>query len=465
MYDFETLVQEVLKNRPELDRAGLMEKIEEKKRTVGAGYLTNQGALFLVAAELGVALQQATSSDLTLKDLYVGANDVTVVARVLGVYPVSTFNKKDGGEGRYLRLALFDKDRSVRMTVWEEGVDEVGKLGLGVDSPVRVVGGYVKQGLDGKPNLNLGKRGRMELITDEKTVSKLVPLDGLAEKLTKITEERPFIAIDCVSASEPRYSEFVRSDGSKGSLFQFSVKGRGSKEEYRVVIWSPGDRPDIPPGTKLRITNVRTRRSSRGEVEIHGDGGTAIIMDRKREKTTMRVCAKSTSSKGALLFVVGRDRKVKVVETGLDVKSIGIGDTVALSPDHESGERMTCDSPGSVEPLDEGAFPSLESLATKVKEARDESAMVMLETIALSQGISEEVSMKDGTMVRKGELVVGDDTGEVKLVAWRDLSERVSGIQPGERLRLVGVTPKSTKMGSTVLQMSAISSIERIRSR
>ncbi|TLX97014.1 MAG: single-stranded DNA-binding protein, partial [Thaumarchaeota archaeon] len=49
MYDFDSLVEEVLKNKPELSRNSLMEQIEEKKNTVGSGYLTNQGALFLIA--------------------------------------------------------------------------------------------------------------------------------------------------------------------------------------------------------------------------------------------------------------------------------------------------------------------------------------------------------------------------------------------------------------------------------
>ena len=61
--------------------------------------------------------------------------------------------------------------------------------------------------------------------------------------------------------------------------------------------------------------------------------------------------------------------------------------------------------------------------------------------------------------------MVGDDTGEIKLVAWRDLSGRVSGIQPGERLRLVGVETMSTKMGSWLLQLSNFSAIERLRGK
>ncbi|HYB76358.1 MAG TPA: hypothetical protein VEC08_05315, partial [Nitrososphaerales archaeon] len=86
MYDFETLVGELLHQKPDLSRDEVLRRIEDKKRTVGAGYLTDQGALFLVAGELGVSLRKGdASSDMKINDLYIGANDVTVVARVLAV--------------------------------------------------------------------------------------------------------------------------------------------------------------------------------------------------------------------------------------------------------------------------------------------------------------------------------------------------------------------------------------------
>ena len=100
MYDFDALIGELHAGRPELNREEVMRRIEEKKKTVGAGYLTDQGALFLVAGELGVSLRKAeASSDMRVGDLYIGANDVTVVARVLAVYPFAVYNKKDGGQG------------------------------------------------------------------------------------------------------------------------------------------------------------------------------------------------------------------------------------------------------------------------------------------------------------------------------------------------------------------------------
>ena len=464
MYDFEALLGELLQQRPELTRADALRRIEEKKRTVGAGYLTDQGALFLVAGEMGVSLRkEGASSDLTIKDLYIGANDVTVVARVLALYPESNFNKKDGGQGKYRRLVLFDGRDSVRLTVWEEGLEQVAKLGLGVDTLVRVASAYVKQGLDGKPNLNLGRRGRMELLTDERLARKLPSIATLIQQLPALTKEDQFVAVEGVVSSEPRYSEFVRSDGSEGSLFQFGIASGGGKET-RVVVWSPSAQPQLKRGQKVRITSVRSRRSNTGEFELHGDAGSTVVVGEPAAKYELRVAATSSSQAAKVLLGVGKDKKVRFVEVARGVNEPAQGDLVVVSPDEVAGGRLHCRAADSVRPMDDSSFPGLDGLATKLKDVKEDDAPIMVEVVDLTHAGVDDVRLKDGTTVKKGELVIGDDTGDIKLVAWRDLSGRTSGIQPGQRLRVVGAVPKSTKMGNWELQLSSLSVMERIGS-
>ncbi len=465
MYDFEALIGELLQSKPELTRDEVMRRVEEKKSTVGAGYLTDQGALFLVAGEMGVSLRKDnTSRDLTLKDLYIGANDVTVAARVLAVYPVATFKKKDGGTGKYRRLTLFDGANTVRLTAWEETLEQLEKLGLDADKPVRVANAYVKQGLDGRPTLNLGKRGRIEVLVDEKLVAKLPSISMVAQKLPNITKEEQYISLELVVSTEPRYNEFVRSDGSEGSLFQFGAARDGGKET-RVVIWSPSSRPELKRGQRVRVTNVRARKSNTGEFEIHGDVGSAILTGAPPQRSEFRVAATSSSQSAKMVLGVGKDRKVKFIEVAKGVKEPSQGDVIGVTPDETTEGRIYCRSPTSIQLLEDDSFPSLEGLALKLQEVKEEDAQIMVEVIALSHGSVDDVQLRDGTTAKKGELVVGDDTGEIKLVGWRDLSGRVSGIQPGERLRLVGVVPKLMKMGGWVLQLSNLSVIERLRGR
>src|ERR1017187_3444379 len=190
VYDFDTLLDEILTHRPELTRDQIIEQIQVKKRDVGAGFLTEQGALFLIAGELGVQLRHMTSTDLTLKDIYAGANDITIVARILAIYPISEFKKKDGNVGRYRRLSLFDKSYVSRLTIWDDNEDAIKLEGMSVDMPVRISNGYVRPGLDGKPSLNLGQRGKIQVLSDENLISRLMPLSKLTRKVGEVEEEQ-----------------------------------------------------------------------------------------------------------------------------------------------------------------------------------------------------------------------------------------------------------------------------------
>ncbi len=471
MYDFDSLVEEVLRSKPELNRQSLLERIEEKKNVVGSGYLTDQGALFLIAGELGVRLERITSTDLALKDLYIGANDITVVARVLAIYPANEYVKKDNAKGRYRRIGLFDASNVVRLTLWDERVEDIERAGIVVDTPVRVVSGYVKQGLDGKPNLNLGRRGRIERIEDAELTSKLDGIGKLARRLDKLEEGRQIIALEAILTSDPKRSDFTRPDGSAGSLLQFKVSDERGKEERRIVIWNPSiPLPNIKVGRQIRVTNLRVRKSPPGEPELHGDAGSIIVsLESKTQTRPFRVVFTEPGVVPNLL-VVDEGRRVYQLELrdegAADAKSVKVGDKVRVAPDEDLRDKLVCRSAGSFGIwYASDDMPELPHLGVKIDELKGCSWPVMVESIALSRGGVQEVHMRDGSVVKKGEIVIGDDTAEVKLVAWREQAAKVTSIEPGERVRIVGATPQMSKVGILTLQMSNFSKIEKVRGR
>ena len=71
--EFDSLMNKLLEQKPDLSRADMEEMIQKKKEKIGAGYLTDQGALFLIASDLGVSLSEPLKVEMGLKDLYVGA--------------------------------------------------------------------------------------------------------------------------------------------------------------------------------------------------------------------------------------------------------------------------------------------------------------------------------------------------------------------------------------------------------
>jgi ssDNA-binding replication factor A large subunit len=470
MYDFDSLVEEVLKNKPELSRVSLLQQIEEKKNTVGSGYLTDQGALFLIAGELGVRLERITSTDLGLKDLYVGANDITVVARVFAIYPTNEYERKDGsGRGRYRRIGLFDSGNVARLTLWDDRVEDVDKSGITLDSPVRVVSGYVKQGFDGKPDLSLGRRGRIEMIEDAELSNKLDRIERVARTLGNLDEDKQIVALDTTLASEGRRSDFIRADGSPGSLLQFRISD-GKEREERIAIWSPSiPTPNFKLGQRIRVTNLKARKSPQGEPELHGDGGSVVIpLEAEVQARTFRVV--STEFGETTRFLVVDDaRRVHQLELVGDAAgratSVKSGDVIRVTPDEDLKEKLVCRRSGSFEISQGDVMPELVSLGVKIDALKSCAWPVLVESIALSRGAVQEVHLKDGSIVKKGEIVIGDDTAEVKLIAWREQAGKVMSIEPGERVRVVGAKPQISQMGILTLQVSGFTRIERLRGR
>jgi replication factor A1 len=398
MYDFDDLVTEVLRSKPEISRDTLMEQVREKKRTVGSGYLTDQGALFLIAGELGVRLQDMVTADLTLKDLHIGANDITVVARVLAIYPIAEFKKKDGsGVGRYRRVNLFDRNGVGRLTIWEDNEEAMKLSSIAVDMPVRVVSAYVKQGLDAKPNLNLGKRGRIEVITDPSVSGKIASLSSLSKQVEGVQEGEIVLAVEGLAVSDSRRSTFVRrDDGSNGSLTQFELKGSVDRTT-RVVIWDGSDSLQVKSGSRVRVTNLRHKKGRQGEAELHGDSATVIQL------------------------LGGNGQENAVVERERDLPLIKVADVTKHTA----------------------------------------TGKVSLDVMALSKGTVREVSLKDGSSAKKGEVVFGDDTGEITAVAWDEVSKVIGEIEAGEKVHVHGAVIQVSKMGVETLELNRSSKVER----
>ena len=68
--DYNKMIEMVLEEKQELNFEKLKDMIEEKKKKVGAGYLTDQGALFLVAADIGVSLDKANKTESSIKNIF-----------------------------------------------------------------------------------------------------------------------------------------------------------------------------------------------------------------------------------------------------------------------------------------------------------------------------------------------------------------------------------------------------------
>ena len=72
--------------------------------------LSDEGAALLVAQDLNIEIeQQGSLEELQINDLIPNFNDVTITGRVVDVWPIREFTKRDGNIGKLARLVLTDK--------------------------------------------------------------------------------------------------------------------------------------------------------------------------------------------------------------------------------------------------------------------------------------------------------------------------------------------------------------------
>ena len=163
--DFKKMIEIVLQEKPEINAEMVKDLIEEKKKTIGAGYLTDQGALFLVAGDLGISFENAPKMNSGIKDLYVGAKEIGVTGRVMNIYPTRRFEKKETREEIKNRtITIYDNDSAVKIKLWDLFTDFPEERGLKPGDLVKITRGYVKASLSGRPLVNLGSSSSIEII-------------------------------------------------------------------------------------------------------------------------------------------------------------------------------------------------------------------------------------------------------------------------------------------------------------
>jgi len=54
--EFEELLEKIQEQKPELTKQDIDDRVKQKIEKIGPGFLTDEGALFLIAKDLGISL-------------------------------------------------------------------------------------------------------------------------------------------------------------------------------------------------------------------------------------------------------------------------------------------------------------------------------------------------------------------------------------------------------------------------
>lgn len=474
--DFKTMIESLQNQKPEISADQLRELIDEKKRKIGAGYLTDQGALFLVAADLGISLGNIKRGYGTIKDLFVGAKDVSIVGRIMNIYPTRKFFRKDTKEEmRNRTLTIYDHESVVRVKLWDDQISLPDEAQLRPGELVKISRGYVKSGLDGRPVINLSSGSKIEVLEEENTIP---DIDSITIKVDEVHESRENVVITGLVGSSPRISQYQNSRGEVMNLLQLQLSNETKTQYLRTVIWNV-DESKIPKifdiDAKIRLIGVRIKQGNpqygSGDFEIHGDEGTVFEFFGTKtdiEIKTLKVVSFGGETGTGNVASLAIDKSGKFVHLTIDAallnSPLNYDSMIEFVPSRIFGNSMILNKDDSYIRVieDDESFPKMSVFESKIKDVQMSDSPYILEAIVLQSPNMTEVNTKNGEVVPVSDTLIGDDTGEIRLVGWRNQSSSVTNLVVGDRIRVLGATGTKGMGGKTELTLKPDSSLIKI---
>ena len=460
MSEFEELLEKIQEQKPELTKQDIEDRIKQKKEKIGTGYLTEQGALFLIASDLGITLKQTLKDEMNLKDLYVGAKDVSIESRVLNISPTKQFSRKDGSPFLLRTMTVYDNDSAVSVKLWDEKANLPGIEDLKPGDLIKIIKAYVKSDLNGSPTINVGSGSNIESTNKE---SEIRPIDDLTIDASEIKENQSNLVVSGKIDGGITTLEFTNRRGEPGKGLRMRVKGNDGTTRG-VVIWGKDESflpKVISQNAKIRLLGVRTKVGNQG-LEIHGNEATLIEIEGDEEVKPVVVRIGTKRNDGDKTVAIGIDIKKKMVymsDSSKMLDSVSIGDVIECMPSKVFGSSITINHDSFLKKIDDDeSIPPLSDLRTKISEVKSGNDYCV-EAIILKEPERREVQTKTGETILLSEMFVEDDSGQIWIKGWRNQAILLDGHSVGEIISVTAVNAKAGLEGRTELFLTPFSSI------
>ncbi len=460
MSEFEELISKLLEKVPELSRSIIEERINEKKEKVGAGYLTDQGAIFLVAADLGVSLEQTQNVEVAIKDLYIGAKEVTLESRVLNISPTKQFTKKDGSSFSLRTITVYDNNSTASVKLWDEKANLPGLEKLKPGDLIKIIKAYVKSDLTGAPTINIGSGASIETSQSE---SDIVSIDSKITDVNEIKDDQRDLIVSGTLGSAMSLLEFTNSKGQPSKALKFRLKGE-NKNLVNVVLWGK-DESILPKvigqDAKVKLFGVRTKTGMQG-LEIHGNDATIINVegDTEIQPTIVRLLTIEKDQAGNTTgLAIDKSKKlVRITDVANTIGSFAKDDILECMPSKIFGNTIQIDQDSFVRKIDDETVPTVAEIRTKITEV-SEGNDYSVEAIVLKAPERKDIQTKSGENIQLSEMFVEDDSGQVWIKGWRKQADLMDSYTLGDIITILGVNARPGLEGKLDLVLTPYSKI------
>ena len=206
--------------------SGEIERRVEAKRAKLSGLISKEGALQVIAAELGISFD---NEKLKINELLPGMRKVNFSGKVITVFPVREYTTKSGDKGKVANLVIADNTSNIKIVIWDTNhisLLESGEISEGTS--VEIIAGSMRDN-----EVHLGSFSELKVCSEkfdfvqtQKSVKKKT-----IEEFTpgEVVEVRAFV----VQSYEPRFFEVSTKTSKKVTEEELA---EGIPTEKRAIL-------------------------------------------------------------------------------------------------------------------------------------------------------------------------------------------------------------------------------------
>ncbi|MDC3291933.1 single-stranded DNA-binding protein [Nitrosopumilus sp.] len=455
MSESQNLIDKLLEQKSELTKEIIDQKIAEKKEKIGAGYLTDQGALFLIASDYGVTLTESSKIEISLKDLYAGAKEISLETRVLNLSPTKQFSRKDGSTFDLRTMTVYDSGSTASVKLWDEKANLPGIENLKPGDLIKIIKAYVKSDLDGSPTINIGSGSNIETVDTE---SQIPMIDKITKDISELQEGQKDLVISGTIDGIISGMQFTNSRGQPGTALRMRLKGKDGSA-MRVVLWGKDESliPNmISQSANVKLLGVRVKSGNQG-LEIHGNEATIIEIEggKEAEPIVARILSVVITETGKnMIIAVDNQKNIYNISDFSNSTSICVeGDVIECMPSKVYGNSITLDENSFVRKLEnDETIPSLSKIRTKISDVKADETYC-IESIVLKVPERKEIQTKSGESISLSEMFVEDDSGQIWIKGWRNQGKIIDKCELGEIISITGLNAKLNNYGEGRIEL------------
>ncbi len=273
-----------------LSKSEIQTLVEEKKEEL-KGLISEEGALFVIAKELGVDVASENQEllndvELNISDITVNMKNIVLVGRIKNIHNVKSFNRSNGETGYVGSFVLHDNTGDIKIVLWDNQVSIFKDERFEINEIVKILNGTAKTGRYSGVEIHVGGYSKISLAPEDVDHKKFPKFKEQLVKIQDIHEDLGSISTEGKVMNRYPVKDFIRKDGQNGSVS--SIILRDSTGKIRITFWSEDIEKieNVEVGDFISLTNLTPKKSNyaEGTIDVHATSWTKITKEDKELK-------------------------------------------------------------------------------------------------------------------------------------------------------------------------------------